>query len=144
MLFRSEPYVAGTISWDGSTAIFTPSARLPSATRFTITVDPGFTDLAGNVAPAGLDPWAFSTVGQPTILDSTPADGATGLPVDASVMVRFDRLMDTRAVEATVRVDPAVGLRFAWSGDLLTIGFDSPLRFGTTYSVTIEIGRAHV
>jgi hypothetical protein len=28
--FRIEPYVAGTISWDGSTAIFTPSARLPS------------------------------------------------------------------------------------------------------------------
>ena len=135
--FRIEPYVAGAISWDGSTAIFTPSSRLPAATRFSVTIDPGFADLATNTAPVGLEPWAFATVGQPTIVEATPVDGAAGLPVDGTVVVRFDRLMDTQAVEAAVRVEPAVGLRFSWSGDRLTIGFDGSLRFGTAYALTI-------
>jgi hypothetical protein len=64
--FRIEPFVAGAISWNGSTATFTPTMRLPPATRFTIRIEPGFTDLAGNVASGGLDRWEFTTVGGPT------------------------------------------------------------------------------
>jgi hypothetical protein len=64
--FRIEPFVAGAISWNGSTATFTPTMRLPPATRFTVRVEPGFSDLAGNVAPGGLERWEFTTVGGPT------------------------------------------------------------------------------
>ena len=139
--FRIEPYVAGAISWDGSTAIFTPSSRLPPATRFVVTVELGFTDVVGNVATVGLEPWAFSTVGQPSIVGTTPDDGAAGLPVDTRITLRFDRLMDTRAVEAAIRIDPSAGLGFSWNGDRLSVAFDQPLRFGTAYTLTVG-GRA--
>jgi hypothetical protein len=58
---RIRPSITGSISWNGSTATFTPAARLPASTTFSVTIEPGFTDLAGNAAPAGLEDWTFST-----------------------------------------------------------------------------------
>ena len=58
---RIRPSVTGSISWSGSKATFTPSDRLPASTTFTLTIEPGFTDLAGNAASAGLDAWTFRT-----------------------------------------------------------------------------------
>ena len=58
-----EPSIAGTVTWNGSIATFTPAQRWPPASRFTVRIDPGFKDLAGNAAPTGLDGWSFRTVG---------------------------------------------------------------------------------
>ncbi|HEV8490011.1 MAG TPA: Ig-like domain-containing protein [Candidatus Limnocylindrales bacterium] len=135
--FRLVPYVAGTISWDGSTAIFTPSEKLPEDTAFTVLIAEGFEDLAGNVAPAGVE-WAFRTVGPPVIASTDPLDGADGVPVDATVTITFDRLMDTEAVESALRIEPAAELRPTWSGQALALTFTRPLQFGTSYTVTID------
>lgn len=140
--FRIEPYVAGAFAWDGSTAIFTPSARLPPDTEFSIRLEAGFEDLAGNASDVALDPWVFRTVGPPTIVRATPANGATGVPVDASVDLVFDRLMDTASVDAAVRVDPIEAVRQTWSGEALRLDFDAQLRFGTTYTVTVGVTAA--
>ncbi len=140
--FRIVPYVAGTLSWDGTTAIFTPSAKLPSDTAFAVYVDPGFEDLAGNAATTGLDAWKFRTVGPPVVVRADPADGDSGVPVEGSLTVTFDRLMDTRAVEFAITVDPAVAVRAAWSGESVTLAFDPQLAFGTTYSLTVGTGAA--
>ncbi|HEY0443523.1 MAG TPA: Ig-like domain-containing protein [Candidatus Limnocylindrales bacterium] len=136
--FRIVPYVAGTLSWDGNIAIFTPSAKLPPDTAFAVYVDPGFEDLEGNAATTGLDAWAFRTVGPPVVVKADPADGADGVGVEGSLTVTFDRLMDTRSVESAIRVEPTAAIRPAWSGPVLTLAFDGPLQFGTTYDVTIE------
>jgi hypothetical protein len=136
--FRIEPYVAGTISWDGTTAmIFTPSAKLPADTAFRIFIAPGFEDIAGNVAGSGLDGWSFRTVGPPTVVRAEPVDGASGVPVEGGVTITFDRLMDTRTVEDSIRVEPAATVRAAWSGESVTLGFDRPLAFGTNYTLTV-------
>ncbi len=140
--FRIEPYVAGAFSWDGATAIFTPSAKLPPDTEFTIRIEPGFEDLIGNVAEAGPEPWVFRTVGPPLVVRVTPADGATGVPVDSAVDLQFDRLMDTASVEAAIRVDPPIATKASWSGDTVSVRFDSALRFGTTYTLTVGVGAA--
>jgi Big-like domain-containing protein/WD40 repeat protein len=134
--FQIVPYVAGAISWDGSNAIFTPSQKLPQDTAFTVRIADGFEDLAGNVAPLGID-WPFTTVGPPTVVSTDPLDGADGVPVDAPVTITFDRLMDTQAVEAAIRVEPAAEIRPAWSGQALELAFGRPLQFGTMYTVTI-------
>jgi hypothetical protein len=136
--FHINPYVAGSISWDGATAIFTPSERLPGDTAFTVSIDAGFEDLAGNTAATGLDGWTFRTVGPPVVAQADPPDGATKQPVDGAVSLRFDRLMDTSSVVEAISVDPPAVFRPSWSGDTLSIAFDHPLRFGTTYSVTIS------
>jgi len=136
--FRIAPYVAGAISWDGSNAVFTPSDRLPPDTEFTISIASGFEDLAGNASETGLDSFVFRTVGPPTVVQTVPPDAADGVLLDSAVIVTFDRLMDTAAVDDAIRVEPVVPLRPTWSGRILTLGFDAPLSFGTTYTVTID------
>lgn len=140
--FRIDPYVAGAFTWDGSTLIFTPSARLPQATEFTVSVEPGYEDLAGNVATAGLDLWAFRTVGAPEVVAATPADGSAGVPVDAVLELEFDRLMDTAAVEAAITVDPPASIRATWSGSSVRLAFEPALEFGTAYTVEVGSGAA--
>jgi hypothetical protein len=136
--FRIVPYVPGTLNWDGTTAIFTPSAKLPADTAFQVFLEPGFEDLAGNAASTGLDGWAFHTVGPPVVVSVSPADAAEGVPVDGALTVTFDRFMDTRAVENAIDVQPPAAIRPAWSGPAVTLAFDQPLLFGTTYTVTIR------
>ena len=135
--FRIVPYVAGTLTWDGTMAIFTPSAKLPAGAAFQVFVDSGFEDVEGNAATTGLDAWAFETVGPPAILAATPPDGSDGVPVEGALTIEFDRYMDTRSVESAIRVEPATTIRPSWSGQTLTLGFDPRLLFGTTYAVTI-------
>jgi len=140
--FRIEPYVAGAFAWDGPTAIFTPSAKLPPDTEFTISIEAGYVDLIGNVAETGLEPWAFRTVGPPVVIRTVPLDDASGVPVDGAVDLVFDRLMDTASVEAAVRLDPPVPFRASWSGETVRLTFDTQLRFGTGYTLSVGVAAA--
>jgi hypothetical protein len=132
---RLLPNVAGTITWDGSTAIFTPSRALPQDTAFKVLIAEGFEDLAGNAASGPVE-WAFRTVGPPIVLASEPANGAVGVPVDTTLTITFDRLMDTRAVEAAITVEPATEVRATWSGQAVALAFER-LDFATTYTVSV-------
>ena len=136
--FRIAPYVRGTYSWDRDTVlIFTPASRLPLDTAFSVSLAPGFADLAGNPAPNPAGPFAFRTVGPPTVTAAVPADGTTGVATDTSVILTFDRLMDTAAVEGALTIQPASPYRATWSGPSLSLTFDSPLAFATTYAVGV-------
>jgi hypothetical protein len=136
--FRIDPYVGGTFTWDGSTtAIYTPARKLPPATEFAVSVDAGFTDVEGNPAPDASEPFVFRTIGQPVVLSMTPESGSTGVATDTVVRLQFDRLMDTGSVDDATTVVPAVGYRASWTGPDLTIAFDSPLPFGTLFTVGV-------
>ncbi len=136
--FSITPAVAGTWSWEGQrVAIFTPSHKLPAATKFSVTLQPGFEDLVGNVAGSGIQAWTFSTVGPPAIVTISPRNGSQEVPVDTAIRITFDRLMDTPSVTAAVSLSPAVGYAVAWSGPTLTLTPSQPLAFDTTYTLTI-------
>jgi hypothetical protein len=135
--FHIEPAIDGAFSWDGSTAIFTPSKKLPADSSFTISIAPGIEDLAGNVDEVGLQAWVFRTVGAPLVLRVTPADAATGVPLDGQVELVFDRLMDTASVEAAVSVAPQAPVTATWRGSVVTLDFGLGLQFGTTYTLTV-------
>lgn len=137
---RIEPPIEGAFTWDGSTAIFTPSHKLPSDTEFTVSIAPGVEDLVGNVDEVGLEGWAFRTVGPPLVVRTTPRDGASGVSLDAVVEFVFDRLMDTVSVEAEILVDPPAPVEATWSGSVVTLDFKGGLRSGTTY--TLAVGAA--
>ena len=141
--FRIEPYVAGAFAWDGPTAIFTPSAKLPPDTEF-IDQDRGRLrgprrqrrrDRAGAV---GL-PHRRATRRRPGDRRSTARRGCRWT---ASSSWTFDRLMDTASVESAIRLDPPVALRASWSGETVRLTFDSQLRFGTTYTLTVGVAAA--
>ena len=136
--FHLQPAVAGTFTWEASRLlVFTPSTPLPVGTTFTLTVDPGVEDLAGNGLTEKLDRWKFDTAGLPVVSAVTPADGSTNVPVDTSVTLDFDRLMDTDSVARALTILPAAPHSLQWSGRRLTINFAVPLAFGTRYSVTV-------
>ena len=54
--------VAGTVSYSGTTATFTPSAALSAGTVYKASISTGATDLAGN-ALAAVSSWSFTTAG---------------------------------------------------------------------------------
>ncbi len=137
--FHIAPEAQGAFAWDGSrTMIFTPSQKLPVQTQFTVTVDPGYRDVHGNVANQGPTTFTFRTVGLPVLASSVPANGATEVPVNGTIALTFDRLMDVGKTTAAITISPAVGLRSTWSGATVTLTPASPLAFGTRYTVTVS------
>lgn len=140
--FHIAPAVDGAFTWNGSTAIFTPSEKLPADSDFTISIDPGYEDLAGNADEIGLDSWTFRTIGAPVVLRVTPPDATSGVPLDGHVDLIFDRLMDTASVEAAITMEPAASVSATWSGSVVTLTFGSGLASGTAYTLTIGPGAA--
>lgn len=135
--FRIDPVVDGAFTWNGSTAIFTPSRKLPQDTTFTISIAPGTEDLEGNIDPTGLEEWTFATVGPPVVLRTTPADGAGGVPLDGTIDLFFDRLMDTASVERAISIEPAVPVSSNWRGSVVSVTLGPGLTPGTRYTLTI-------
>jgi len=72
----------------------------------------------------------------PTVLEISPADGASGVAVDASVVVTFSENLDPGVVGAVVLMqgDVAVPGTINISGDTLTLIPDSPLNFDDFYN----------
>jgi hypothetical protein len=135
--FSITPQVAGSFHWQGRKLIFTPSAKLPLSTTFTVRESPGVEDEAGNRQDSAAD-LTFTTVGPPTVVGVLPTTNETSVAVDSTIQITFDRQMDTQQVVKGLRIDPVLGYSVSWNGPVLTIAPDRPLAYGTTY--TIKIG----
>jgi hypothetical protein len=61
--------VAGTVTYTGNTATFTPAADLSPNTLYTVTVTTGVKDLAGNALAAN-SVFTFTTAAAPTVISS--------------------------------------------------------------------------
>ena len=132
-----EPDVPGSVSWSGSTMIFTPSAPLEPATAYRVSIGPGIRDLAGNGMTRAVDPFEFETAGPPTVVLSQPKDGADDVGLDGPIEITFSNLMDTASVEAALLLRPSFGHELRWSGTLLEIVPDQPLEPDREYEVGI-------
>jgi hypothetical protein len=137
--FRIQPAVEGSFAWDGArTLIFTPDPKFPVATEFTVFVEPGFSDVAGNVNDTTSDRFTFRTVGLPVLASSAPANGAEAVPLEDPITLTFDRLMDIELTERALRVQPALRYRATWSATTLILTPIEPLAPGTRYR--LELG----
>jgi hypothetical protein len=139
-----EPTVDGSVSWSGQTMIFTPADPLELDTAYTLRVETGIPDLAGNEMTDAPDPFAFETSGRPTLLSADPADGARDVAVDQPIGLTFSTLMDTASVEAALRLTPSFGHELRWSGALLEIVPTDPLLAGREYRITVQDEAADV
>src|ERR1700733_5781454 len=73
--------VAGTVTYSGVTATFTPAAVLAYGTIYTGTITTGAMDLGG-ASMFGNYGWTFTTITPPpTVTATVPANGATGVPI---------------------------------------------------------------
>ena len=93
----NEP-VAGTVNYTGVTATFTPIASLAPNVAFTATITAGAKDLAGN-ALIGNYIWTFTTGAavetvRPTVISTTPLNGATLVTSTSDLTATFSKLMN--------------------------------------------------
>ena len=128
--------VQGTFHWQGVKMIFTPSAKLPLATTFHVHMAPGVQDIAGNAQSNGGD-LTVTTVGPPTITSILPTSGQAKVDVNASILITFDRLMDTQKVIAGLSLQPDITYQASWNGNVLTLDPTTAMQYGTTYTVRI-------
>jgi hypothetical protein len=148
--------VGGTVTYAAAsnTAIFTLAANLAPSTLYTATITTGAQDLSGNALVAGAvpNPWTFTTgttanTTAPTITFTNPANGATGVPLNASVNATFSEAMDpTSLTTATFTLTGPGGsavvgtVTYVTASDIATFTPTSPLAMNTEYTATVTTG----
>ena len=94
--------ISGSVSYDDTTATFTPSGNLSSYTAYTARITTGVKDLGGN-AMASLYTWSFMTTGDvdftaPTVSSTSPANGGAGVDVSSIITAAFIEEMDATTI----------------------------------------------
>ncbi|MBK8662552.1 MAG: DUF3494 domain-containing protein [Ignavibacteriales bacterium] len=110
-MIQGTSFVAGTVTYSGVNATYTPSSNLIANTEYTATINTGAKDLAGNALAAN-HVWKFTTA----------AGGGTGqLPVNLGSAARFAILSNsaitnipTSSITGDVGISP--GTRSAITG----------------------------
>lgn len=138
------PPVDGSMSWSGSTLIFTPAAPLALETEYEVRVAAGVVDEAGNAMSEAAEPFTFATAGRPTVVAADPPDGAVDVPVEASLEIVFSTLMDTASVERGLRLEPSVPHELRWSGERLEVVPTEPLDGDREYTVIVPASGADI
>lgn len=141
--------VAGTTSYAGTEAVFTPMADLLAATQYTATVKGGVTgveDQAAN-AMAADHSWSWTTAAAtdttaPLVTLVNPADMAFQVPVTSAVNATFNEAMDPLTINtATFKVAGVTGeVTFNAVNNVATLTPGTPLAAGTTYTATLTRG----
>ena len=73
----------------------------------------------------------------PELRSTTPADRATDVPVNTTIVLRFSTLMDQSSVESALTFVPAITGTFSWTGRNVTLTPSTPLEDGTHYTVRL-------
>jgi hypothetical protein len=92
--------IAGSVSYNGLTAAFTPSGKLSYNTIYTATITTGAMDLAGNAVAANYT-WTFTTgpdTTPPYVISTYPASDASGVAVNSTISVTFSEEMDVASI----------------------------------------------
>jgi hypothetical protein len=101
--------VTGTVSYAGSTAVFTPTSNLTASTTYTATISTAAKDLTGDAMAANFT-WNFATgltanLVAPTITLTVPASAAVAVPINQTISATFSTAMDpTTITNATFTV----------------------------------------
>ena len=91
--------VAGSVNHSGSTATFTPAARLAVSTLYTATITTGAKDATGAPLAANYV-WTFTTAPPPAVTYTVPASGATNVPLNQKFSATFNAAMTASTITA--------------------------------------------
>ncbi len=101
-LMQGSTIVAGTVTYSGTTAYFTPTINLLPGAVYTATIttgamNPAGTSLANNYV------WTFTTGASisPAVISTDPANNATGVALNKTVTATFNMAMDPLTINAT-------------------------------------------
>jgi hypothetical protein len=149
--------VAGSysVSADGQTISFVPSAPLAVSTNYTVFFESrGITDLAGNALPdqqngglpnQGVSPFVFTTgtapnTTAPQVVGVSPG-GLTGVPINSQVLVQFNEPVDGLTVNQVTLSNGGgtvnVSRTLSNGNQTLILTAVAPLAPNTVYNVTV-------
>jgi hypothetical protein len=142
--------VSGALLYSGRTATFTPTGNLAANTTFTATITTGAKDLAGN-GLTGNYVWSFTTgaapdTTSPTVSFTSPANGATAVPLNRIANAAFSEAMDPLTVTTATFTLKQTGSGINVPGSVVAIGPSaaftplSNLLAATEYTATITTG----
>src|SRR3989449_434469 len=123
--------VAGTVSYAGVTATFTPAGALAPLTTYTATVTTGARDLAGNALATDFG-WSFTTgatpdTTRPTVSSTVPANGAGAVAINQTINATFSKAMNPLTINtASLRVTGPGG-----TAETGTAGYDVTSKIAT-------------
>jgi uncharacterized protein YkwD len=144
--FQIEPTVAGAFTTPGDSAgagfSFVPSEPLAADTTYSVSLRQGIVDADGAavVAPRALQ---VRTAVSPDVVRFRPVNGATKVPREAIISVRFTTAMDrrstARALAVTADGQPRTG-KISWveRGTVLVFEPASKLPYSATMKVSID------
>lgn len=142
--------VAGTVTYTGNVATFTPTASLTAGVVYTGTLTTGAKDVAGNALAANYT-WSFITATDvivdttaPTVLTIVPASGAASIALSSKVTAAFSEAMTASTISSTTftvkQGTTAVAGTVAYSGTTATFTPSGALVAGLVYTATITTG----
>jgi hypothetical protein len=137
--------IAGTVTYNGTVASFTPTSDLSPGLEYTGTITTGAKSLLG--VPLAADyVWKFTTGGSPTVTSTSPIDGATGVALDKIVTANFSLAMDPLTINGIsftlkqgTALTPVLGT-VSYNGTTASFTPSVNLLPGTLYTATITTG----
>jgi len=104
-LKKGKTTVLGTVTYAGTTAIFTPASALQSSTQYIATVRTRVKDLSGNGLATNFV-WSFTTSAStdttaPSVVSTVPFNTATGVPVSQTISATFSKAMDHATINTS-------------------------------------------
>ncbi|MDO9554485.1 Ig-like domain-containing protein [Rhodonellum sp.] len=148
-LKQGNTAVAGTVTYAGTTATFTPTNPLSPNLVYTGTITTGAKNGAGT-AIASNYVWSFTTVASiaPMVVSIDPANNATGVPINKLIKATFSEAMNPATITGTTftvkQGGNAVSGIVSYNGTTATFTPNNPLASNLVYTVTITIGAKNV
>lgn len=135
--------VAGTVTYSGTTAKFTPTNPLASNVPFTATITSAVKDALGNNMAANYV-WNFSTNSVPIVQSTDPANLATNVVLNKTITATFSKPMDPATINTLTyylkqgnNLIPATISYTASTASLVPL---APLAANTLYTATVTTG----
>ena len=139
--------VAGTVTYSGVVATFTPSAKLAYNTVYTATITTGVYDPQGQELPAKYV-WTFTTITPtPAVTSTIPLNSATGVPLSQVLSATFNETMSCATLTSTTFTvtgpgATAVAGTVGCAVNVATFTPGAHLAVNTVYTATITTGAA--
>jgi hypothetical protein len=134
--------VAGTVTYDGTTASFKPTLPLAENTTYTARITTKAKDLMGNFLQVEYV-WAFSTgaILRPVVITTDPINNAVAVMFDKTISATFNMAMDPSTLNGTTfKVNQgvnAVAGTISYTGSTVSFVPTNPLLANKIYTVTI-------
>ncbi|MGZ8544815.1 MAG: Ig-like domain-containing protein [Flavisolibacter sp.] len=135
--------IAGTITYSGLTANFTPLLPLDPNTVYTAMISTGAKDTEGNSLAAN-HTWSFATGSVPSVVSTDPANTATGVALNKRITASFSEAMNAATINTTTFLlnqgnTPITGT-VSYLGTTATFTPSANLEAGKIYTATITTG----